>query len=232
MIKKAFIVLSKFTAAFMAAVLISGLCISSYDAKAAAAIENKQSYPVAAVDRLAKRIKKADTLYSYKGNVPKSVKADEAEKSYTAWDENYTSDELRLMSGIIYCEAGNMSDEARIAVANVIINRANDTADWGHVSTIKEVIYDDYWGVQFSPTKGNPSSFDKAMDIYDHLEDYEGKWQYRQMMDSISSAKKAFCGEKTIPDSFMFFNSHISSSKEKCESKGKTYKIIDSHIYF
>ena len=110
MIKKAFIVLSKFTAAFMAAVLISGRCITSYDAKAATVSDNKQSYPVAAVDRLAKRIKKADTLYSYKGNVPKSVKADEAEKTYTAWNENYTSKELRLMSSIIYCEAGNMSD--------------------------------------------------------------------------------------------------------------------------
>lgn len=232
MIKKAFIVLSKFTAAFMAAVLISGLLVSPYDAKAASVSEDQQSYPIARVDRLAKRVKKSDTLYSSKGRVIKSVSASETEKTYTAWDENYTAKELRLMSSIIYCEAGSMSDEARIAVANVIINRMNDTSDWGHVSTIKEVIYDDYWGVQFSPTKGNPSSLDKAMAIYDHLEDYEGKWQYRQMMDSISSAKKAFCGEKTVPDSFMFFNSHITSSKEKCESKGKSYKIIDSHIYF
>ena len=41
------------------------------------------------------------------------------------WNDKYTEAELRLMSGIIYCEAGSMGESARIAVANVIINRAN-----------------------------------------------------------------------------------------------------------
>jgi len=81
MIKKAFIVLSKFTAAFMAAVLISGRCISSYDVKAATDVYSKQSYPISAVDRLAKRVKKSDTLYNSKGKMLNSVKADEAEKA-------------------------------------------------------------------------------------------------------------------------------------------------------
>jgi len=230
MIKKALTGFGKFTAAFMAAVLILA-GVGSYTGVKAASEENVQTYPGSSIDLVAKRLKDSDKYYKSKGRVLQSRKTAE-EKNLTAWDENYTAAELRLMSSIIYCEAGNMSDEARIAVANVIINRMNDTSDWGHVSTIKEVIYDDYWGVQFSPTKGNPSSLDKAMDIYDNLADYEGKWQYTQMINSISSAKKAFCGEKTVPDSYMFFNSHISSSKEKCEAKGKSYKIIDSHIYF
>ena len=148
------------------------------------------------------------------------------------WNDNYTEAELRLMSGIIYCEAGSMSEPARIAVANVIINRVNSKTDWGHVNSIKEVIYDDKWGVQFSPIKGNPSSLDQAMEIYDNLEDYKGTWRYDQMKNCISSAKKAFCGEKAIPDSYMYFNGSIESSKKKCESKGRSYMIIDHHIYF
>ena len=148
------------------------------------------------------------------------------------WNDKYTEAELRLMSGIIYCEAGSMGESARIAVANVIINRANSKTDWGHVNTIKEVIYDQKWGVQFSPIKGSPSSLDQAMDLYDHIEDYKGSWQYDQMQNSIAAAKKAFSGEKVIPDSFMYFNGSIESSKAKCEAKGKDYIIIDHHIYF
>lgn len=148
------------------------------------------------------------------------------------WNDKYTEAELRLMSGIIYCEAGSMGESARIAVANVIINRANSKTDWGHVTTIKEVIYDQKWGVQFSPIKGSPSSLDQAMDLYDHIEDYKGTWQYDQMQNSIAAAKKAFSGEKVIPDSFMYFNGSIESSKAKCEAKGKDYIMIDHHIYF
>ena len=148
------------------------------------------------------------------------------------WTDKYTEEELRLMSGIIYCEAGSMGESARIAVANVIINRANSKTDWGHVNTIKEVIYDQKWGVQFSPIKGSPSSLDQAMDLYDHIEDYKGTWQYDQMQNSIAAAKKAFSGEKVIPDSFMYFNGSIESSKAKCEAKGKDYIMIDHHIYF
>jgi spore germination cell wall hydrolase CwlJ-like protein len=148
------------------------------------------------------------------------------------WNDKYTEEELRLMSGIIYCEAGSMGESARVAVANVIINRANSKTDWGHVNTIKEVIYDQKWGVQFSPIKGSPSSLDQAMDLYDHIEDYKGTWQYDQMQNSIAAAKKAFSGEKVIPDSFMYFNGSIESSKAKCEAKGKDYIMIDHHIYF
>lgn len=148
------------------------------------------------------------------------------------WNDKYTEAELRLMSGIIYCEAASMSEPARIAVANVIINRADSKTDWGHVNTIEEVIYDQKWGVQFSPINGSPSTLDQAMDIYDHLEDYKGNWKYDQMKNAIDSAKKAFSGEKAIPDTFMYFNGSIESSKAKCEAKGKDYMVIDHHIYF
>ena len=125
-----------------------------------------------------------------------------------------------------------MSEDARIAVANVIINRANSKTDWGHVNTIKEVIYDEKWGVQFTPIKRNPSLIDQAMEIYDNMESYKGNWKYTQMENSISSAKKALDGEMAIPETYMFFNGSIESSRKKCEEKGRSYIIIDGHIYF
>ena len=149
-----------------------------------------------------------------------------------SWSDKFTEADLRILSAIIYCEAADMSEDAGIAVGNVILNRLRDTKDWGHVNTIKEVIYDQKWGVQFTPILGSPSLIDKALVIYDNLADYEGKWQGRQMKKNISAAKKALSGVTVIPDSYMYFNGAIDSSKAKCEAKGKSYKVIDHHIYF
>lgn len=155
-----------------------------------------------------------------------------AEKPSVAWDENYTADDLRMMTCIIFCEANSMSPEAMLGVANVIINRKNAHGDWEHVTTIEEVIYDHKWGVQFSPTKGSPSSMDKAFEVYDHLEDYKDNWKYQSFLNCMNAAKAAFCGERSIPTSYLFFNGHIDASKEKCEQNGKPFKIMDGHIYY
>jgi len=148
------------------------------------------------------------------------------------WNDNYNDNDLRYMSAIIFCEANNMSHDAQVAVANVIINRKNNTKDFGHCSTIKEVIYDDKWGVQFSPIKGSPSSMDKALELFDNVDSYKGTWRYDYMKKCIKSAKAAFSGEKAVPDSYRYFNGAIESSKAKCEANGKEYKIIDGHIYY
>lgn len=148
------------------------------------------------------------------------------------WNDNYNDNDLRYMSAIIFCEANNMSHDAQVAVANVIINRKNNTKDFGHCSTIKEVIYDDKWGVQFSPIKGSPSSMDKALELFDNVDSYKGTWRYDYMKKCIKSAKAAFSGEKAVPDSYRYFNGAIESSKAKCKASGKEYKIIDGHIYY
>lgn len=209
------------------------------------------TYPVSASDRIASSLKKKTTKNNSKSKNlvklskvrengqqivwktnGKPIKSQTEPVDESMWNEFYSVSDLRLMSSIIYCEAGSMSEDARIAVANVIINRVNSKTDWKHVNTIKEVIYDDKWGVQFTPILGSPSLIDQAMEIYDNLADYEGNWKYRQMQNCISSAKKAFCGEIVIPDSYMYFNGSIESSKAKCEEKGRSYIIIDHHIYF
>jgi len=228
-----------YAAAFMAAVLVLstgfGPAGSICTVKVYAG-EKTEGY--SSLDKVFMKLKKKSSKYTYKNGKDGSDTANDNKDGDDNINVNkndayeYTKEELRLLSSIIYCEAGSMGEDAAIAVANVIFNRMRDTEGWGHVSTIKEVIYDDKWGVQFSPIKGNPSSLDKAIAIYDNLSDYEGKWQYTQMMNSINAAKKAFEGIKVIPDSYMYFNGSIEKSKDKCESQGRSYIIIDNHIYF
>ena len=211
-----------------------GLAVSSID-KIALKLKNSEKYYKAASRIVKEKDNSDDGNKNESENGSKDVSGEEnniSSSDGSGWNENYSEEDLRLMSSIIYCEAGSMGEPARIAVANVIINRAKDNKNWGHVSTVYEVIYDQKWGVQFSPITGNPSSLDKAMEIYDNLEDYKGNWKYDQMKNCISSAKKAFSGEKSIPDSFMYFNGSIESSKEKCEEGGRDYIIYDHHIYF
>lgn len=191
------------------------------------------AFPKTVLEKTVKSNKAIQKLYREPEKENDKKKAAEV----VAWDEKYTAKDLRYMSAIIFCEANNMSHEAQVAVANVIINRMNnDSSDWNHVNTIKEVIYDNRWGApQFSPTKkraDGTSSMSDRLEIYDNLEDYRGTWKYDTMLKCIESAKAAFSGEKAVPDSYLYFNGNIEKSKEKCINNNKSYKIIDGHIYF
>ena len=56
-----------------------------------------------------------------------------------------TEEEIRLLSALIYCEAGNQSREGKVAVGNVVLNRIRSAK---FPNTMKEVIYQ---RGQFSP---------------------------------------------------------------------------------
>lgn len=190
-------------------------------------------FPKSILEKTVKSNKKIKALYKESGE--ETQKPDK--QTAVAWDTEYSKKDLRLMSAIIFCEANNMSHEAQVAVANVIINRKNNTSsDWNHVSTIKEVIYDARWGApQFSPTKkraDGTSNMSDKLEIYDNLENYKGTWKYDTMLRCIESAKAAFCGEKAVPDNYLYFNGNIEKSKEKCINNNKSFLIIDSHIYY
>jgi N-acetylmuramoyl-L-alanine amidase len=61
---------------------------------------------------------------------------------------SYDSDDLYWMSRIISAEARGEPFEGKIAVGNVVMNRKNDP--W-HPNTVKDVIFDNRSGVQFTP---------------------------------------------------------------------------------
>lgn len=149
-------------------------------------------------------------------------------------EKPYTREELRYLSAIIYCEAKDQTLTSMIAVGNVVINRKNDTKEsrWGHVATIKDVIYDRRWGVQFTPAYSSINSMKDALRIYDNLASYEGKWQYTAMKEAKKAAKAALTGTKMVPDSYFYFNGKIEKTKTKCFENGTEYMVISRHIYY
>ncbi len=155
---------------------------------------------------------------------------DEAYKR-TKWSDSFSKTDLKYLSCIIYCEANSMSNAAKVAVGNVVVNRMRNSGDWGHVSTIKEVIYDKKWSIQFSPTVNG--SLDKALKLYKSMNPDEFKeWEIEYMNNCIEAAKQVLRGKKTIPDNFLYFNGYVSKTRAKCEAAGSSYRIMGEHIYF
>jgi N-acetylmuramoyl-L-alanine amidase len=62
---------------------------------------------------------------------------------------NYTEEDLEWLSKIVEAEAKGESYPSKLGVANVIINRRDSGL---YPSTIKDVIFDRKYGVQFTPT--------------------------------------------------------------------------------
>ena len=163
--------------------------------------------------------------------------------SNEGWSKDYSAEELKYLACVIYCETEPLGYEARVALGNIVMNRVNSTTDWGHVNTIKDVIYDTKWGQQFdcaAPKKklGNKSMMDRAFPLFDTIlagetGDYEW-WQVSGMTGCIEAAKDVMCGIKTVPDSFVYcrgekyFSVDIASWKET----GRRYLIIEKHIYY
>ena len=168
----------------------------------------------------------------------------EAERSSASYKSyGFTKKDLKYMACVIYCEATSMTYEAKIAVGNVILNRMRNTDPngWAHVSTIKEVIYDNKWGTQFAVTLGKPSPMDQALSLYKSMDpDKFKEWQILEMKAAKQAAKDVLTGVKTIPDDFCYFNGKVDSSITKCRNNGWGFSVMgmeDSsksykHIYF
>ena len=94
----------------------------------------------------------------------------------------YLEEELRLLSAIIYCEAGNQCEAGQQAVGIVVMNRVADEANFG--STVEEVIYEPG---QFRPR--NNGKLNKALRRYDIG---------TLPQDCIEAAKYALLNNKTV----------------------------------
>jgi spore germination cell wall hydrolase CwlJ-like protein len=146
----------------------------------------------------------------------------------------YSEEDLRLLACLVYAEAGNQSYTGMLAVANVVLNRVKSDVFW-HAKTIKAVIYDHKWAVQFSVTikngKTGLSMLDKALNCYD-----TGKFSgsnpqaEKEAMDrAIKVAKHALNGKNNIGDYLCFTSKYGSGSIKK---KYPDYKIIGDHIFY
>lgn len=143
-------------------------------------------------------------------------------------EANYTKEELRLLSCIIYAEAGNQSYNGKLAVANIILNRVKSNVFY-HVNTIKEVIYDSKWCIQFSVIKeGNngTSIFNRTLDIYD-TKNKSDNTSKKRMNQCIKAAKAALNGDNNIGN-YLYFRPNSSSIADKYSN----HVIIGGHIFY
>lgn len=98
---------------------------------------------------------------------------------------SYTKAELRLMSAIIYCEAGSESYAGKLAVGIVIMNRK---ASSGFPNSIKGVIYQKR---QFTPARSG--ALKRALSNYD-----ADKFNSKLEKQCIKAAKEALSGSKSV----------------------------------
>jgi spore germination cell wall hydrolase CwlJ-like protein len=147
---------------------------------------------------------------------------------------SYTEKDLRLLSCLIYSEAGNQTYNGMLAVANVVLNRVKSDIYW-HVNTVEEVIYDHRWSVQFAVTikgrKSGLSMLDKALKCYDTRK-FTGanpEAQKKAMNKAIKAAKAALEGTNNIGN-YLCFQNKRSANSIKRKYSGTT--ILGDHIFY
>lgn len=94
----------------------------------------------------------------------------------------YDEEDLYWLSHIIYAESGAEPFEGKIAVGNVVMNRV---ASEDFPDTVKGVIFDKRFGIQFSPA-------------------YSGSIKKEPNRDSVRAAKIALEGETVVPGALYF----------------------------
>ncbi|MGN0243948.1 MAG: cell wall hydrolase [Lachnospiraceae bacterium] len=118
--------------------------------------------------------------------------------------KGYSQNDLRLLSSLIYSEAGGESYAGQLAVGIVVMNRKKSAS---FPNTLSGVIYQ---SGQFSPTYNG--SLNRSLSLYD---------QGRLSQSSINAAKKALSGQKTITlngkkidfSNYHFFSGYVSGAR-------------------
>ncbi len=124
--------------------------------------------------------------------------------------KSYTKKDLRLMSAIIFCEAGSESYAGKKAVGIVVMNRVRSKL---YPNTVKGVIYQKY---QFSPVRNGAMS--RALKAYD-----DGKFTTKNHKECIKAAKAVlkgdtkvtYKGKKIQMKSYLFFSGYVKNHRLK-----------------
>jgi hypothetical protein len=133
------------------------------------------------------------------------VREDIAVPATSIFKRSYTDEDLNLLAKIVTVEANYIGFDAKLAVANVVVNRKESSR---FPNTIKDVIYDKGYCVQFPPA--HKKSFAEKV----------------PSTDSIIAAKMALEGVNNI-DKCLFFNNVPFKSK-----KNDFYKKIDTEYFY
>jgi len=120
-------------------------------------------------------------------------------------NRSYTDDDLIWLARIVEVEANNLSMAGKVAVANVVLNRKKSSDFPG---TIKEVIFDSRYTVQFPPA---------------HKEGFAERIPGKS---SVIAAKMALEGINNIADC-LFFNNKPFKNKSS-----DLYKVIEGEYFY
>ena len=121
----------------------------------------------------------------------------------------YSDDDLYWLSRIVHAESKGEPMKGKIAVANVVLNRVKSPL---YDNTVKEVVFDKKYGVQFTPT-------------------INGTIHETPAGDSIVAAKRALLGENHAGKSLYFLNPKLAESFWIVNNR-IFYKTIGNHDFY
>lgn len=143
------------------------------------------------------------------------LQAEERAKKETEvqyWDGlDYTAEDLKLLSCLVYAEAGNQSYEGKLAVANIVLNRVKS---WKYPDTIEDVIYQPG---QF--TVAASGSLDKQLENYD-------SYSTQSQLLTIKAARAALEGANNMGNR-LYFHSYKVAVRKGYENKPDCVKLDD-----
>lgn len=121
-----------------------------------------------------------------------------------AKNEDLEENDIRLMSSIIYAEAGNQCYAGQLAVGIIIMNRV-DSKDFPN--TINKVIYQKN---QFGPVSNG--SLKKALKLYDRNK--LPQKTIKASKEALNNVKEVEYKNKNINlENFYYFNSYVNDAK-------------------
>lgn len=124
-------------------------------------------------------------------------------------NSSYSSEDLYWLSRIVSSEASGEPHEGKLAVANVIINRKESNE---YPATIKGVIFDKNFGIQFTPVQNGT--------IYN-----------TPTKESILAATEALEGTNNIGQSLFFVNRN-KTTLSWIQTTRTYYKTIGNHEFY
>lgn len=144
-----------------------------------------------------------------KAKAAKKVKV--TKKATVKATAKYSKADLRLLSALIYCEAGGEAYNGKLAVGIVVMNRVRVSA---FPDSVKSVIYQRY---QFGPATNG--SLNRALAEYDN-----GKFNSQNEKACVRAAKEALSGARNITiggktkkfGSYLYFSGRL---------RGYTYRL-------
>ncbi len=135
--------------------------------------------------------------------------ADASVPSHLKGNAPYTDDELYWLSKIVSAEAKGEVNTGKTAVANVILNRVKSDE---FPNTIYGVIFDNKYGVQFTPTA-------------------DGSIYNTPTTDSVIAAKRALLGESVTRNCLYFLNP-VTATNSWIVKNRTFYKTIGNHDFY